>query len=235
MKEKQVLDKKLYILEDKYKDLGFDSYLMRINPDLQPLEFGNQTISNNDIEGTNQVLQEFQTSSLESLTPKSDSLYNNGSSTVYWLGTYTDAAYFNSTASISGATPGVMTTTGKFVPSINNKDDIGSDSAGYKNIYFEGDLVHQGNTILANDGKMGFYGVTPVARQTELTDELTTITHTAPGTPDYAIQDLTDTGGFGFKTKDEGNSVLAVIANLQTRVKELEDKLTAYGLLTDAD
>jgi hypothetical protein len=82
---------------------------------------------------------------------------------------------------------------------------------------------------------IGFFGVQAVARATEMTDELTTITYTAPGTPDYAIQDLTDTGGFGFVTKDEGNTVLSVIANLQTRVNELETKLTAYGLLTDAD
>jgi hypothetical protein len=71
--------------------------------------------------------------------------------------------------------------------------------------------------------------------QTELTDELTTITFTEPSTPDYAIQDLTDSGGFGFVTKDEGNSVLKVIVNLQTRVNELETKLTALGLLADAD
>lgn len=82
---------------------------------------------------------------------------------------------------------------------------------------------------------IGFFGVQAVARATELTDELTTITHTAPGTPDYAIQDLTATGGFGFVTKDEGNSVLAVVANLQTRVNEIETKLVAYGLFQDAD
>ena len=63
------------------------------------------------------------------------------------------------------------------------------------------------------------------------TAALTTITATAPGTPDYAIQDLTDTGGFGFKTKDEGNTVLTVIINLQTRVSQLESKLATYGLL----
>lgn len=63
------------------------------------------------------------------------------------------------------------------------------------------------------------------------TAALTTITFTAPGTPDYAVQDLTDTGGFGFKTKDEGNSVLSVIANLQARVTQLETKLKTYGLL----
>lgn len=63
------------------------------------------------------------------------------------------------------------------------------------------------------------------------TAALTTITFTAPGTPDYALQDLTDTGGFGFKTKDEGNTALAVIANLQARVTQLETKLKVYGLL----
>jgi hypothetical protein len=72
-------------------------------------------------------------------------------------------------------------------------------------------------------------------QQAEITDELTTITHTAPGTPDYAIQDLTDSGGFGFATKDEGNTVLSVIANLQARVNELETVLVNLGVLVDAD
>lgn len=89
--------------------------------------------------------------------------------------------------------------------------------------------------IEVNDNKIGFFNVTPVVRQTELTDELTTITHTSPGTPDYAIQNLTNTTPYGFVTQDEGNTVLSVIANLQARVNELETKLTAYGLLIDAD
>ena len=87
----------------------------------------------------------------------------------------------------------------------------------------------------ATDQKLGFFNATPVVQQTELTDELTTITFTAPGTPDYALQDLTDSGGFGFVTKDEGNTVMSVIANLQARVNELETKLVALGLLADAD
>lgn len=53
---------------------------------------------------------------------------------------------------------------------------------------------------------------------------LTTITHTAPGTPDYAVQDLTTTTPFGFVTKDEGNSVLSVVKNLQQRVLDLEQR-----------
>lgn len=83
--------------------------------------------------------------------------------------------------------------------------------------------------------KLGFYGVATVVRPTALTTQLTTVTFTAPGTPDYAIQDLIDSSAgaaFGFATKDEGNTVLSVIANLQTRVGELETKLQALGLLT---
>jgi hypothetical protein len=83
--------------------------------------------------------------------------------------------------------------------------------------------------------KLGFFGVTPVVQQTELTDELTTITHTAPGTADFAIQNLVAATGYGFVTEDEGNTVLSVIANLQARVNELETKLVALGFLADAD
>lgn len=70
------------------------------------------------------------------------------------------------------------------------------------------------------------------AKGAALTAQLTTITSTAPGTPDYAIQDLVNTSAFGFVTKDEGNTVLSVIANLQTRVSQLESRLQALGLIT---
>ena len=69
------------------------------------------------------------------------------------------------------------------------------------------------------------------ARGAALTTQLTTITSTAPVTPDYAIQDLTSTTPFGFVTKDEGNWVLSVIANLQTRVSQLESRRQALGLI----
>jgi hypothetical protein len=111
----------------------------------------------------------------------------------------------------------------------------GDNKTGYFTWEGDNDLFRFNDTVVFNGTKIGFFGVTPATRQTELTDELTTVTHSAPGTPDYAIQDLTDSGGFGFVTLDEGLSVLAVIANLQTRVNELETKLTAYGLLQDAD
>jgi hypothetical protein len=75
---------------------------------------------------------------------------------------------------------------------------------------------------------LSFYGGTPVVRAAALTTQLTTITHTAPGTPDYALQDLIDSSGgacFGFASKDEGNTLLSVVANLQARVAELEARL----------
>lgn len=55
-----------------------------------------------------------------------------------------------------------------------------------------------------------------------MTAQLTTITHTEPSSEDYAIQGMTSTSPFGFASADEGNSVLKVIANLQTRLAEVE-------------
>ena len=79
--------------------------------------------------------------------------------------------------------------------------------------------------------KLGLWGATPVVRPTALTTKLTHITHTAPGTPDYAIQNLV-AGGFGFVTADEGNTLLKVVLNLQVRLNELETKLQAIGALS---
>jgi hypothetical protein len=89
-----------------------------------------------------------------------------------------------------------------------------------------------GAVMGASGGTAGFFGATPVTKPAANTAALTTITSTAPGTPDFAIQDLTSTTPFGFVTKDEGNSVLAVIANLQARVTQLETKLQTLGLLS---
>jgi len=83
-----------------------------------------------------------------------------------------------------------------------------------------------GILAVANGGT-GF--ATPM---TALTTQLTSLTHTAPGTPDYAVQDLTQTTPWGFASHDEGNSVLKVVVNLQTRVLELESRLQAAGLLS---
>jgi hypothetical protein len=78
---------------------------------------------------------------------------------------------------------------------------------------------------------IGFFAAPPVAQAAALTSPLTQITHTTPGTPDYALQDLTNVGGYGFATQDEGNTLLSVVRNLQIRVDELEGRLQDYGLL----
>ena len=64
-----------------------------------------------------------------------------------------------------------------------------------------------------------------------LTSKLTTITYTAPTTPDYALQQLSQSSPFGFVTHDEGATVLKVIENLNTRVYEIEQKLQQFGLI----
>ena len=64
-----------------------------------------------------------------------------------------------------------------------------------------------------------------------LTTQLTSITHTSPGSNDYALQPMV-AGGFGFVTADEAHTLLAVIKNLQTRVAEVETKLIASGVLS---
>lgn len=80
--------------------------------------------------------------------------------------------------------------------------------------------IETGGKVLAN-GTQG----------AALTAQLTTLTHTEPGTPDYAIQALTVTTPYGFVTADEGNSVLKAIANLQTRLAEVEARLEALGIV----
>jgi hypothetical protein len=62
------------------------------------------------------------------------------------------------------------------------------------------------------------------------TTALTTVTFSAPSTPDYAVQDLTTSTPYGFVTADEGQTLLSVVANLQARVNELEDILQALDL-----
>jgi len=67
-----------------------------------------------------------------------------------------------------------------------------------------------------------------------MTAQLTTITHVAPSTPDYTIADLEDDDSeFGFSTKDEGNTVLSVIANLQARLAEVEAALESAKIVPD--
>jgi hypothetical protein len=82
--------------------------------------------------------------------------------------------------------------------------------------------------------KLGFWAHAPVVQPVAMTPQLTTITYTAPGSPDYALQNLVQNTGFGFATADEGNTALSVIANLQARVAELEARLTGCGMIAAA-
>lgn len=92
----------------------------------------------------------------------------------------------------------------------------------------------------ATTHKIGFYNSTAVVQATACTTALTTITHTAPGTPDYAIQNFAQNGGtgiWGFATQDEANTLLKVVAHLQAVVGELRAKLGAtsgVGLIAGA-
>lgn len=84
-----------------------------------------------------------------------------------------------------------------------------------------------GDLDIVTGGKITANGTQGAA----LTAQLTSITHTAPGTADYAIQDLVQNTGFGFVTKDEGNTVLSVILNLQARLAQVEARLEGVGIV----
>lgn len=71
----------------------------------------------------------------------------------------------------------------------------------------------------------------PFGEPPVVTAALTTITPVAPGTPDYAITDVTATVPYGFADAEEARTVLAVIANLQTRLAEVETQLRALGIV----
>ncbi len=78
------------------------------------------------------------------------------------------------------------------------------------------------NKVYVYDSSGVLVGEFVLETQSALTTALTTITCNAPITPDYTIQDLTNSSPYGFVTVDEGQTVLNVIKNLQTRVNELE-------------
>ena len=82
--------------------------------------------------------------------------------------------------------------------------------------------------------KIGFWNATPVVQPTALTTQLTQITFVDENTPDFALASLklhSDDTGAGFADLDEAQAFVEVVANLQTRVAELETKLQAVGIL----
>lgn len=64
-----------------------------------------------------------------------------------------------------------------------------------------------------------------------LTAQSTAITFTAPGTPDYALQDVINTNAYGFAAAEEARTFIAVVSNLQTRLAEVEARLEAAGIV----
>ena len=106
--------------------------------------------------------------------------------------------------------------------------DSKSKGVAYEDAQLDGAIM--GKT----GGTAGFFGTTPVTKPTALTAALTVLTQTAPSSPDYALQDLVQNTGFGFATKDEGNTALTVLVRTAARVAELETKLVALGLIASA-
>lgn len=155
----------------------------------------------------------------------SGTLSNAGAATI--TGVLTQTGQLNAgilscsgTATITGAATHTSTT------ALN--DDV--TMADAKNIILNTSTGTQFGT--ASGQKLSFYGVTPVNKGTAATAASSAITHTAPGTPDAAIQDLVSTAAsFGFVTKDEGNTVLRNLVNVQARQAEILTILTDVGLM----
>lgn len=99
-----------------------------------------------------------------------------------------------------------------------------------------GDLDLNGNALtgaLRHTGStLGFYGSAVIAKPSALTSQLTTISQAGSFTPDYIIQAVTNTTPYGFVNADEAETLISVVANLQTRVSELENRLQSLGLIS---
>jgi hypothetical protein len=80
--------------------------------------------------------------------------------------------------------------------------------------------------------KLGFFGANPVAKPAALTAQLTTLTFVAPGVADFDIATPIQNTGWGFSTADEFKTVMSVLANLQTRLGQLETRQQGLGLLS---
>ena len=100
-------------------------------------------------------------------------------------------------------------------------------------VHFEGPdklVVESGGII---DVKSGGAVYQAGAAGAALTAQLTTITPAdAEGTPDYAIQAITQTTPYGFVTAQEAITTLYVVKNLQVRLAEVEARLEAAGIVT---
>jgi hypothetical protein len=72
----------------------------------------------------------------------------------------------------------------------------------------------------------------PQAAVTAATVATSGFTVTAPGGADYLIQALVQNTGFGFVTANEGQSFLALVKNMYTRLEEMQARLVAAGIIS---
>ncbi len=73
---------------------------------------------------------------------------------------------------------------------------------------------------------LSFWNATPIVQPAAMTSQLTNLSgDITPSTPDYAL--TATNGGWGCGSQDEFETMTSVIENLQTRVQELEDALSA--------
>jgi hypothetical protein len=147
-----------------------------------------------------------------------------------------DSVGRNLTLSAGGATAGAADKAGgtlKLQPGV-------STGAGESGVEIYGCAAEEAGTndnpltlilkILGN--KLGFFGADPVVKPAALTGQLTTLTFVAPGVADYDIVAPIQNTGWSFATADEFKTVMAVIANLQARLGQLETRQQGLGLLS---
>jgi hypothetical protein len=78
---------------------------------------------------------------------------------------------------------------------------------------------------------LGFYNHAVAVQPVCSVSPLTTITHTAPGTPDYAFSDTINSSAWGFSSQDEANTLLKVVAALQAEIADLKVALRSNGTI----
>jgi hypothetical protein len=97
------------------------------------------------------------------------------------------------------------------------------------------DYLDKGNddgTIMgvSTSAKLAFWGLTPIDQPAALTTALTTITVSVAAAQDTAIATFVQTSGYKFVSQDQGQTILLVVQNIQTRLGEITTALTSCGI-----
>jgi len=147
-----------------------------------------------------------------------------------------DTPGFNFLVQAGGAAPGATNKAGgalKLQPGVST----GTGESGVEVYGCPAGAAGAGDNALALmlkilGNKMGFFGANPVVKPAALTAQLTTLTFVAPGVADYDMAAPIQNTGWGFSTADEFKTVMSVIANLQTRMSQMESRQQGLGLLS---